>query len=151
MKHDTRSLQPSSMERMKTFCEAFSVSGSVTKGAAVAGVSRATVRNWEREDRDGFRQLLRDAQAAYSDKLESMALERVEHPEGNRGSDTLLIALNNANNPDEWRGNSMTVEVPDVVVQVLTELQVQAQAIKSQLPAADVVDGVTGAAALPWD
>jgi hypothetical protein len=45
----------------------------------------------------------------------------------------------------------MTVEVPDVVVQVLTELQVQAQAIRSQRPAADVVDAVTGPAALPWD
>lgn len=144
-------LVPTTEAKMVTYCDAFGKLGSVTKATAVAGVSRETVRNWEREDRFGFRQQLRDAQATYMDMLESMALDRVKSPEGNRGSDTLLIALNNANNPDKWRGNQASIVVEDSVLQALMALQQQGAAIREQLPEPKVVEGQVVEEKLPWE
>ena len=83
--------------------------------------------------------------------LESMALERVQNPEGNRGSDTLLIALNNANNPDKWRGNQASIVVEDSVLQALTSLQALDAATRAPLPAPDVVEGEAVVEKLPWE
>jgi len=138
-------------QRQADFCAALGKLGSITKAASLAGVSRETIRLWERDDRSGFRQKLRDAHATYADMLESMALERVQNPEGNRGSDTLLIALNNANNPDKWRGNQASLVVEDSVLQALTSLQALDAATRAPLPAPDVVEGEAVVEKLPWE
>jgi len=137
-------------QRQADFCEALGKLGSITKAASLAGVSRETIRLWERDDRSGFRQKLRDAQATYADMLESMALERVQNPEGNRGSDTLLIALNNANS-EKWKGNQVSVVVEDSVLQALTSLQALDAATRATLPAPDVVEGEAVVEKLPWE
>ena len=137
-------------QRQSDFCEALGKLGSITKAASLAGVSRETIRLWERDDRSGFRQKLRDAHATYADMLESMALERVQNPEGNRGSDTLLIALNNANS-EKWKGNQVSVVVEDSVLQALTSLQALDAATRAPLPAPDVVEGEAVVEKLPWE
>ena len=137
-------------QRQADFCEALGKLGSITKAAFLAGVSRETIRLWERDDRSGFRQKLRDAHATYADMLESMALERVQNPEGNRGSDTLLIALNNANS-EKWKGNQVSVVVEDSVLQALTSLQALDAATRAPLPAPDVVEGEAVVEKLPWE
>ena len=149
-------LVPSTVDKMAAFCESFGKVGTVTKAAVAADISRETVRKWEREDINGFREQLRDAQAAYQDYLEGLALTRVENPEGNRGSDTLLIALNNANNPDKWRGNQASIVVEDSVLQALVMLQAldtSGRDAKGQ-PAPDpgnVVEGSVVVEKLPWE
>ena len=40
---------------------------------------------------------------AFADHLESMALTRIREPQGNRGSDVLLIAMLNAHRPELYR------------------------------------------------
>jgi len=137
-------------QRQADFCAALGKLGSITKAASLAGVSRETIRLWERDDRSGFRQKLRDAHATYADMLESMALERVQNPEGNRGSDTLLIALNNANS-EKWKGNQVSVVVEDSVLQALTSLQALDAATRAPLPAPDVVEGEAVVEKLPWE
>ena len=137
-------------QRQADFCEALGKLGSITKAASLAGVSRETIRLWERDDRSGFRQKLRDAHATYADMLESMALERVQNPEGNRGSDTLLIALNNANS-EKWKGNQVSVVVEDSVLQALTSLQALDAATRATLPAPEVVEGEAVVEKLPWE
>ena len=137
-------------QRQADFCAALGKLGSITKAASLAGVSRETIRLWERDDRSGFRQKLRDAHATYADMLESMALERVQNPEGNRGSDTLLIALNNANS-EKWKGNQVSVVVEDSVLQALTSLQALDAATRATLPAPDVVEGEAVVEKLPWE
>jgi len=145
-------VQQSSEAKQEVFCDAFGRLGTVTKASAAAGVSRDTVRNWEREDRFGFRQKLRDAQGAYQDMLESMALDRVQNPEGNRGSDTLLIALNNANNPDKWKGNQASIVVEDSVLQALASLQKLDTETRAQLPEPKTVEGsIVEVEKLPWE
>ena len=136
----------------ETFCNAYGKLGSITKAVAVAGVSRETVRQWEQNDAHGFRQQLRDAQATYRDMLESMALDRVQNPEGNRGSDTLLIALNNANNPDKWKGNQASIVVEDSVLQALASLQKLDTETRAQLPEPKTVEGsIVEVEKLPWE
>lgn len=106
-------------ETMAAYMDVYEKCGSISKSALHAGISRETARRWENDDKFGFRQRQRDAQLSYADYLEGLALKRVESPKGNRGGDTLLIALNNANNPDKWRGNNVTVEVSDQVMEAL--------------------------------
>ena len=150
--NEPRRLVATDQERMDSFCAAYGKVGSVTKASIAASVNRDTVRRWEQEDRLGFRQQMRDARQTYAEMLESLALDRVQNPEGNRGGDTLLIALNNANNPDKWRGNAMTVELPDHVAQTLAALQVQAQEIQAKQLAKGGDKVVKGeATTLPWE
>ena len=137
-------------EAQERWLSAFSRLGTMTKACGIADIHRNTVRNWEVSDRFGFRQRQRDAQTAYADYLEGVALDRVESPEGNRGSDTLLIALNNANNPDKWRGNNVTVEVSN---QLITYMQ-KRQAEDRALPASDgskVIEHVPSDDKPPWE
>jgi len=126
-------------ERQEAFLVAFGAFGVRTKSCAVAGISVESVRLWTEADRFGFRQRSRDAQSAYADYLESLALIRVENPEGNRGGDTLLIALNNANNPDKWRGNTVTMELSDELRDFMQKRQAEDQEARKQLLASGEV------------
>jgi len=144
-------LVPELADKQTAFCEAFGRYGQVTKAAKETGVGRETVRGWEQRDANGFRQQLRDAQEVYREYLEGLALTRVLNPEGNRGSDTLLIALNNANNPDKWKGNQASIVVEDSVLQALAALQALDSETKAQLPAAKVVEGKAVVEKLPWE
>lgn len=123
-------------DSQEAYLTAFAGFGTLTKSSQSVGLHRDTVRRWEHGDVQGFRQRLREAQKAYADYLEGLALLRVQNPEGNRGSDTLLIALNNANNPDKWRGNNVTVEVSD---QLLSYMQKRQAEDGKALPPAETV------------
>ena len=125
-------------ERQETFLNAFASFGVKTKSCAVAGISVESVRLWTEADRFGFRQRSRDAQGAYQDYLESLALTRVESPKGNIGGDTLLIALNNANNPEKWRGNTTTIELSDEMRDFMQRRQ--AEDAQKALPEAKVIE-----------
>ena len=144
--------QETTEQRQQSFLEVYGKTGQITKASHLAAVSRETVRVWEREDTNGFRQQLRDAQAVYQDYLEGLALQRVENPEGNRGSDTLLIALNNANNPDKWKGNQASIVVEDSVLQALASLQKLDAETRAQLPEPKTVEGsIVEVDKLPWE
>ena len=142
-------MKPTTEAKQTEFLTVYGRTGQITKASLIAGISRETVRVWERDDTYGFRQHLRDAQVVYQDYLEGLALSRVENPEGNRGSDTLLIALNNANNPDKWRGNQASIVVEDSVLQALASLQAL-DAETRALPAPSVVEGAV-TERLPWE
>jgi predicted exporter len=144
-------LATSTEDKQAAFCDAYGHHGQVTKACKEAHVGRETVRQWEMVDASGFRQQLRDAQEVYREYLESLALQRVLNPEGNRGSDTLLIALNNANNPDKWRGNQQTLVVEDSVLQALASLQKLDAETRAQLPEPRVVEGSGTVEKLPWE
>ena len=135
-------------ENQETYLVAFGKLGVRTKSAGMAGVSIETVRLWDNDNKLGFRGRARDAQSAYADYLESLALTRVEHPEGNRGGDTLLIALNNANNPDKWRGNTTTLELSDQLRDFMQKRQAEDQ--EKALPEGKVLEHRADEPA-PWE
>jgi hypothetical protein len=78
------------------FLALFPSIGTISKTAIAAGITRETVQQWCRVDRNGFRDKLADAKLQFSEYLENLALERLtDAPIGNRGSDVLLISLLN--------------------------------------------------------
>ena len=75
--------------------------------------------------------------------------DRLKEPQGNRGSDVLLMARLNAERPDKWRPNvKVQLEVPNEVIQQLRALQELGNR-DPKLPEPKVVDGK--AEVLPWE
>ena len=129
---------------------AFGRCGTLTKSAGAAGIHRETVRRWETDDKFSFRQRIRDAQHAYQDYLENLALERVENPKGNTGGDTLLIALNNANNPEKWRGSTVTMELSDEMRDFMQRRQAEDSEARKALPEPEVIEHQPKDEPAPW-
>ena len=140
-------------ERQNAFLEGFSRFGTVTKASEAAGVSQAIPYMWNRDDKFGFTERWKEARQKFRDRLEQIALDRVEDPQGNRGSDILLMGMLNANWPEKWNRNlQVTHEVPSEVLKSLQALQKQAEEIKAELPAPEgkVVEG-QARKVLPWE
>ena len=109
--------------------------GDPPDGCSVARVTIRIHHLWLETDVLGYRGRFCEAETLYAYYLESLAVRRVENPEGNRSSDTLLIAFNNANNPDKWRGDTTTVELSDEPRNFMQRRQADDEA-RRQLPKA---------------
>ena len=118
-------------QKQELFLQAFKELGTIGKGAEVVGINRESVSIWRRDP--AFLERFQQAQAAWADHLEDLVNQRIEHPEGNRGSDILLIAANTAANPQKWNRNiQVTHEVPNELLKQLAELQREYR--QAQLP-----------------
>ena len=93
------------VQRQQAFLNSYAIVGEITTAATAAGISRIAVWYWREADAHGFKRRFEDAVQGYGDSLERLAMERLETPAGNRGSDVLLIALLNANRPEKYRQN----------------------------------------------
>ena len=91
---------------MSAFLAAYAECGTIRRACRVVGVDRKTVYNWMRGDVDGFKELFELANHSYRESLEDLARERLENPQGNRGSDVLLISQLNARWPERYRQNT---------------------------------------------
>jgi len=69
--------------------------GGNSKAIKVAGISRATYFRWIKDD-PGFADDLEQSKVAFGEKMLAVAIDRVQNPDKNRGSDVLLISLLNA-------------------------------------------------------
>jgi len=77
-----------------------------------------------RTDALGFRERMHQAQEAFADYLEELGRKRLEQPEGNRGSDVLLMFFLNGLRPHKYRPNPpMTDETAKDLVAELRKLQ----------------------------
>ena len=125
-------------ERQERFLDGFSRFGTVTKAVQAAGININTVQYWDKGDKLGFTERYRHARRAFVDKLENMVLDRLEDPHGNRGSDVLLIAKLNKEDPEHWTRNvQVTHEVGREVMATLQRIQEQ-QPAQPGLPEATV-------------
>ena len=114
------------LAEMDAFLIAFPHSRSIAEAATCAGVTFGAVYQWRMDDALGFLARFKIAQGERADYLEELAQKRVESPSfnGRIGSDVLLIAMLNANEPGKWRQN-VTVQ-HDLAGRVLEALR-QAQ------------------------
>jgi hypothetical protein len=112
------------------FLAIFPSVGTISKTCELVGLTRETIQQWCRVDRNGFRDKLTDAKLQFSEFLENLALERLtDAPIGNRGGDVLLISLLN----HHVEGFRPTVEVKhELGERVLSALR-QAQQRDSNL------------------
>ena len=139
-------------ERQERFLDGYSRFGTVTKAVAAAGINIHTVHYWDKGDKLGFSERYRHARRAFVDKLENMVLDRLEDPKGNRGSDVLLIARLNKEDPDHWTRNlKLTHEAPNELIQQLRALQQLGSqpALEDGDNQGRVIDGVSKV--LPWE
>ena len=92
--------------RQDAFLGAFGLTGTIRKAAQESGVPRFTVYSWRRNDTQGFRTRLVEAQEAFGDYLEDLALERIKNQKPS-DNPILLITFLNANKPEKYRRDAL--------------------------------------------
>ena len=88
--------------RKAAFLRAFRAVGTRNGAFRIAKITKGTYDTWIADDPE-FMRAVADAQVAFGEYLEEIALERVKNPDKNRGSDVLLLGLLNANLPTKFR------------------------------------------------
>ena len=110
----TRDSRPSKKrvwDRQEVFLAAFAECGKPVVAARNSGISYWTYIHWERHDVFGFRDRLKVAHDIYcQDKIETMIDDRLEDPQGNRGSDVLLMFKGKAEMPEKYRETVTVVD-----------------------------------------
>ena len=105
--HTSDTAQKPRLERQEAFLRLFVEHGTILGASEASGISRETVYAWQRQDAEGFVARFQVARDTFADTLERKAFWRIEHPEGNRGGDVLLITMLNAHLPDKYRPNAV--------------------------------------------
>ena len=77
--------------------------GTPTKACEATGIPYATYRSWLHHDAHQFTKRLDDARTEHGHRLEDVMFARLQNPEGNRGSDPLLMFSLKALFPDRYR------------------------------------------------
>ena len=107
---DGRRTKPSQVAytkaNQKAFLAAFSISGTIRTAADSIDISRFTVDTWRKKDIHGFRALFQEAQEAFGDYLEDIALERIKNQKPS-DNPILLITFLNANKPEKYRRDAL--------------------------------------------
>jgi hypothetical protein len=98
------------LERMDRWEIAFAEKGTVSSACLIAGINRTTIYNWQHADTYGFRSRWENARESYADNLEELMHKRLHDPEGNRGSDVLLMFNLKAKRPDIYREQTVIVD-----------------------------------------
>jgi hypothetical protein len=107
--------------KQEAFLLAYAETGSIRAASPVCGTNRVTVYYWQKRDALGFNNRFTMASHRFRERIQDHIIHRVFNPEGNRGSDVLLLALINATWPERYRQN---VAMPDDVVKdTLAELK----------------------------
>ena len=135
----------------EVFCIAFAKTGTIKKACQIAGINRESVRLWEKNDVQGFREKYRRAQDEHADWLLELTWDRLENPKGNLGTDTLLIAANNTYN--SWRDTTM-IGVDDSVLAAIVGITNQQDKLRlekeSEAIEIETIEEITPEL-MPWD
>jgi len=91
------------IEKQDAFLKAFVKFGTVAYAVEAAGCSRKSIYNWDHDDQEGFKERFELARHEWREKLERRMIERLEDPEGNRGSDVLLMFALKGAYPEKYK------------------------------------------------
>ncbi len=136
---------PSTVKREQTwtlqerFLAAYAIKGTIRQAVLSANVDRSTVWAWSKADVQGFVARFHEAELEFRDKVQDIMLERIEEPEGNRGSDGLLSHLANAVWPEKFRDRPPPSD--DTQKQIAESLQILAKQDRKQIAEARVIEG----------
>ena len=110
--------------RQEMFLEAFRRCGKIGRAAEAVGLTRWAVIHWQRNDAFSFNRRLDAAHEDYCEKWEAGMDERLENPQGNRGSDILYMFKMKAEMPEKYRENVQVSGVEPVreMLDRLTEM-----------------------------
>ena len=91
-----------SAKRKETFLNAYEEHGTIRAACAITGIKRPTYNDWHVHD-PVFSKDMDSRRQAFGEKLEAIALDRVQNPGQGKGGDILLLGLLNANLPSKYR------------------------------------------------
>ena len=112
--------QRKTYRRQSKFLKVYEETRSRSVSTRYAGVSPSTVSKWLREDYLEFKQRYDDADTAFCEGLEQLALERVKMQDS-KSNPVLLITLLNANLPEKYRPSAIMTD--DTAKDVLSQLR----------------------------
>ncbi len=90
-------------QRQETFLAAYRQCGKIGKAAEAVGLTRWAVDWWNKKDIFQFRERINMAHLDHVERWEEQMDDRLENPQGNRGSDVLLMSKLRAEQPDKYR------------------------------------------------
>ena len=93
--------------------------------ATAVGLSRHTVMYWERNDVFQFNDRLKIAHADYCETIEQRIDDRLDNPQGNRGSDPLLMFKAKAEMPEKYREDIKVIEACQFAQSIVNKRQTQ--------------------------
>ena len=126
-------------KRKDIFQSAYEEWGTIKKACEVAGISRGTYKDWHKTDIEFVKQF-EFMKESFAESLEVLALERVQNPDKNRGSDVLLLGLLNANMPAKYRP-SIAID-QDSAKELISEWRKASQVVKKEVPEEKLPVGV---------
>jgi hypothetical protein len=110
--------------RQEAFLEAYKLTSRSSHAAKAAGVGVHAVSRWVSRDVYQFKKRMELARQVYADSIRQIIHERLSNPQGNRGSDILLMFEAKAVMPEMYREEVkvLNVSAPIQMLERLREL-----------------------------
>ena len=135
--------------RQDAFLAAYAQLGTIQAAADDVGMHRNTHYDWLEVNHNDYRKRWDAAQQTFNDSLEKLAFDRVNNPEGNRGSDVLLITMLNAHKPEKYKRmespNSVAADLVASIKAMARDRAVRVRAVEVELDAEDRTEALLGA------
>jgi hypothetical protein len=127
-------------DRQQAFLKAFGQLGTIRAAARTIGIHRSTVNLWLSTDLYSFKKRMDEAKEEYREYLEDLIHERLSNPQGNRGSDVLLMFREKAEWPEKYREEVkvLGVSAPLQMLDKLRELAARDIKAREALEAPDI-------------
>jgi hypothetical protein len=111
-------------DHQEAFLRAYSELGTILHAAKAVGVHRVTVNTWQTADLYSFRKRMELAHQDYVENVERLMNDRLNNPQGNRGSDILLMFKLKAERPEKYREEVkvLNTDAPLRMLEMLKEL-----------------------------
>jgi hypothetical protein len=90
-------------DRQQAFLLAYSQLGTILHAAKAVGIHRDTVNKWISADLYFFKKRMDLAHDDYCDWIQGIIRDRIANPQGNRGSDVLVMFTAKAEMPEKYR------------------------------------------------
>jgi hypothetical protein len=98
-------------DRQQAFLLAYSQLGTILHAAKAVGIHRDTVNKWISADLYSFKKRMDLAHDDYCDWIQGIIRDRIANPQGNRGSDVLVMFAAKAEMPQKYREEVQVVGV----------------------------------------
>jgi hypothetical protein len=109
-------------DHQEAFLKAYGELGTIIHAARAVGIHRTTVNLWLSSDLYSFKKRMEDAHQDYREFLEGLIHQRLVNPQGNRGSDILLMFKEKAEWPEKYREEVKVVGI-DAAKQMMDRLR----------------------------
>jgi hypothetical protein len=126
--------------RQEAFLLAYAKLGTILHAAEAVGIHRDTVNKWISADLYSFKKRMDLAHDDYCDWIQGLIRDRIANPQGNRGSDVLVMFAAKAEMPQKYREEVRVIGV-ETQVAMLDKLREMARKERERQLEAGSVEG----------